>query len=144
MCRTHATVRSLLKEIVAGSDRLTITDMEAGLEHFSRGTTRHADVTLVVIEPYFKSMETAARIDALAKELGVKNVYAVANKVRDSMDERAIKEFCERRGMALLATVPFDEAILEADRAGLAPMDNNPASRSVAEITRIAEQLLRT
>jgi len=143
MCRTHATVRSLLKELVAGSRRLTVTDMEAGLEHFSRGTTRHADAMLVVVEPYYKSLETAARIDALAKELGVQNVYAVANKVRDSVDEKAVKEFCERREMTLISVVPYDEAIIEADRAGRAPMDNNPASPSVAEVMRLGERLLR-
>jgi CO dehydrogenase maturation factor len=143
MCRNHATVRSLLRELVGESNHLTVTDMEAGLEHFSRGTTRHADTTLIVVEPYFKSMETAARIDALAKELGVKNVYTVANKVKDSIDEKAVREFCERRAMNLISVVPYDETILEADRAGVAPMEINASSPSVTEITRLGELLLK-
>jgi CO dehydrogenase nickel-insertion accessory protein CooC1 len=40
MCRAHATVRGLRGEIVAGASDLAVADMEAGLEHLSRGTPR--------------------------------------------------------------------------------------------------------
>ena len=44
--------------------------IEAGLEHLSRGTARHVETLFVVGEPYFKSLETASRSFALAKDLG--------------------------------------------------------------------------
>jgi CO dehydrogenase maturation factor len=53
MCGAHATVRGFLGEIVARaeSDRHIIVDMEAGLEHLSRGTGRHVSLLVAVLEP---------------------------------------------------------------------------------------------
>lgn len=62
--------------------------MEAGIEHLSRATTRHSDVMLVVAEPYFRSLETAARVHQMAQELGIPNVYVVANKIRNERGAR--------------------------------------------------------
>jgi CO dehydrogenase maturation factor len=141
MCRTHATVRGLLAEIVSGAQDVAVADLEAGLENFSRGTPRHADAVLTVLEPYYRSLETGARIAELARELGVKRVEAVANKVRDADDTAAIESFCKARDLGLLGTIPHDDAILEADRAGTALLDRAPASAAVRAVQAIAERL---
>lgn len=91
MCRTHATVRSLLATLVETAAETTVVDMEAGLEHLSRGTPRHVDTILTVVEPYFKALETGRRICELARELGIPNVHVVANKVQDPADEDALR-----------------------------------------------------
>ncbi|MDQ3224450.1 MAG: cobyrinic acid a,c-diamide synthase, partial [Gemmatimonadota bacterium] len=64
MCSAHATVRGLLGEIVArtGNGRDIIVDMEAGLEHLSRGTGKHVSRIVAVVEPYFRSLETGRRV----------------------------------------------------------------------------------
>src|SRR5919204_1982206 len=117
MCGAHATVRGLLGELVArsGSDRDIIVDMEAGLEHLSRGTGRHVSRFVAVLEPYYRSMETARRVTALAAELGVGDVVALANKVRDDADRRAIAEFCTAHGMRLVGEVPYDPSLVDAE-----------------------------
>ena len=139
MCRTHATVRRMLGELVAAGDDTTVVDMEAGLEHLSRGTTRGADTMLVVAEPYFKSLETARRGHELARELGIPRVYIVANKSRGPRDDAAIQTFCQRNNLTLLATVPFDETVLEAELGGVAVLDVNAQTPSVTQIQRLAE-----
>jgi CO dehydrogenase maturation factor len=143
MCRTHATVRRVLTELVAPGDAVTLVDMEAGLEHLSRGTTRASDAMLVVAEPYFKSLETARRSYALAQELGIPRVRIVANKVRGARDDDAIRAFCERNGLAVLTSVPYDEAVVEAEVAGQAPLDASPNSAGVAAIGRLADAIAR-
>ena len=40
---------------------MTIVDMEAGVEHLSRGTGRYVDTLLVTLEPYYKALETSRR-----------------------------------------------------------------------------------
>ena len=139
MCRTHATVRRVLGELVAAGDGMTVVDMEAGLEHLSRGTTRGADTMLVVTEPYFKSLETARRAYELAGELNIARVFVVANKSRGPRDEDAIGTFCERHHLQLLATVPFDEAVSEAELGGAALLDVNARAPSVTQIRRLAD-----
>lgn len=143
MCAAHAAVRSLLAELINEYERPALIDLEAGLEHLSRGTARHADTVLVVLEPYFKSMETAARLTELGRELGISRVYAVANKTRSEDDVRAIRDFCEAREMQLAAIVPEDEKILEADRSGLAPLDHSQASPAIQAIERLLQELLK-
>ena len=142
MCRAHATVRGLIREIVAGAQDVTIADMEAGLEPLSRGTPRHTDVVVAVLEPYYRSLETAARVVELAKELGVARVCGVANKVRDDADRNAVEQFCRARQIELLGFVPFDEAIVEADRRGLALLDHAPLAPAVRAIEGIGQALL--
>lgn len=142
MCRTHATVRSLVGELVSRADGVTVADMEAGLEHLSRGTPRHMDTMLAVIEPYFKSLETGRKIAAFAAELGVRRVFAVANKVRVPEDRTALAAFCERHGLHLVGSIPHDEAFADADREGRAPIDMAPDAPGVREIARLAGQLL--
>lgn len=44
MCATHATVRSLIRELVSATTQVTVADMEAGLEHLSRGKIGRAHV----------------------------------------------------------------------------------------------------
>src|SRR5215831_3432499 len=73
VCGAQATVRGLLDDLTEQSDTVVI-DMEAGLEHLSRGTLRYVDTLLVVAEPYFKSMETAARCKPLAEDLGIPRI----------------------------------------------------------------------
>jgi CO dehydrogenase maturation factor len=143
MCRTHATVRRMLSELADAGDDVTVVDMEAGLEHLSRGTTRSAGTMLVVAEPYFKSLETARRAYELAHELGIARVLVVANKARGPRDEAAITAFCARHDMTLAAAVPFDEAVLEAELGGIAPLDVDAAMPSVANIRRLADLITR-
>ena len=142
MCRVHATVRGLLGEIVEGASDVAVADMEAGLEHLSRGTPRHVGAMVAVLEPYYRSLETGARVLELARELGVRQAYAVANKLRSQADREAVEDFCQRRGVSLLGHVPHDEAILEADRQGAALLDHSPGAPSVRAIASIGDRLL--
>jgi CO dehydrogenase maturation factor len=122
---------------------ITVTDMEAGLEHLRRGTTKYVDAMLVVAEPYYKSLETAGRTAELARELRIGRIYAVANKVRDERDALAVHEYFARHFVPLLATIPFDETVAEADRHGIAPIDVDANAPFVVEIAKAAGQVLR-
>jgi CO dehydrogenase maturation factor len=143
MCGAHATVRGFLGELVgpARSTSDIIVDMEAGLEHLSRGTGRHVSRFLAVVEPYYRSMETARRIAALAQELGVSRVDAVLNKVRDDADRAAVSLFCDAHGLAVAGEVPYDPALTEAERSGRPPLDFNPSSPAMDALRRLADTL---
>jgi CO dehydrogenase maturation factor len=136
-------VRSLLGELAAGgtNEEVTVMDMEASIEHMSRATVRHVDAMLMVTEPYFRSLETVGRIAPLAQELGIKHIWAVANKVRSPRDEEIIRAYCSERGIEIGGVVPFDEAVQEADREGQALIDYEPAAPAVAAIERVADLL---
>ena len=94
-------MRSLLGELATGgtNEEVTITDMEASIEHMSRATIRHVEAMLIVTEPYYRSLETVGRIAPLARELGIEHIWAVANKVRSPRDEEILRSYCEDRGI---------------------------------------------
>ncbi len=128
-------------EIVSESDDITIMDMEASLEHLSRGTVRHVDVLLIVTEPYYRSLETARRTLPLARGLGINHIYAVVNKYRSAEDEKAVKEFCEKNDLEIIAKIPFDENVTQADLQGKSLYDFNSESPVVKEVEKLAAEL---
>ena len=135
-------MRGVLNGLVAETARTTIVDLEAGLEHLSRGTARHVDTLFIVGEPYFKSLETASRSFALAQDLGIDQIRMVANKVRTPRDEETVREFAGRHGLPLAGVVPFDDAVITADQQGAALIEYQPAAPSVTAIRRLAEEVL--
>jgi CO dehydrogenase maturation factor len=129
-----------MRDVTTQSGTVVI-DLEAGLEHLSRGTPRYVDMLLLVAEPYFKSMETAARSKSMADQLGISRVLAIANKVRGRQDEEAMRSFLARAGLPVLGVIAADEVILEADRMGRSPLDHDGASPAVVAITKLADAL---
>lgn len=116
-CPEHALLRRLLKHLILDRDEVVIADMEAGIEHLTRGTTEGVDAFIVVVEPGQRSLQTAATIKALAEGLGVKKVYVVANKVRKEQDVEFIKNGLN--GIEFLGKLSFNDSIMESDIQGL-------------------------
>lgn len=140
-CSFHSIVRGMFTELSEQPGWVSVTDMESGLEHLKRGTVRTVEALLVVVEPYYRSLETASRVGQLANELGVPRIYVVANKVRDGSDAEALTDYCQRHGLNLLAAVPHDEAILEADRQRVSAMDYAADAPGVTALKGLAEKL---
>ena len=138
----HATVRSVIEVASEAPGSICILDTEASPEHLSRGTGRHADTLLVVVEPYFKSLETGRRMAALGVDLGLERVALVANKVRDERDLAAVREFAAAHGLEVAGVVPFDDRMPDAERAGAAPLDHAPDAPAVAAIGELAHRLV--
>lgn len=115
--------------------------MEAGLEHLSRGTGRHVQRLVAVLEPYYRSMETARNVVSLGTELGIPHVVVLANKVRDDADRSAIAEFCRAHAMHLVGEVPYDASLADVERRGAAPIDAAADSPAVRAITALSRQL---
>ncbi len=136
----HATVRSVIE--VAGNTPadVCLLDTEASPEHLSRGTASYADAMLAVVEPYFKSLETGRRMAHLANDLGIKRVALVANKIRDERDLEAVQQFATKHELELAGVIPFDERVMDAERAGRAPLDHAPDAPAVAAIERLARE----
>lgn len=118
-----------------------IVDMEAGLEHLSRGTGRHLSRFVAVLEPYYRSMETARRVALLAKELGIEDVVVLANKVRDDEDRRAIADFCAAHDLKLVGEVPYDPSLIATERNGDAPVEQQPPGVAVTAIRQLVGTL---
>ena len=116
-CPENAFVKNLVEHLVLRRGEDVVMDMEAGVEHFGRGTAGGCDAVLVIVEPSQKSVESAKRITALAADLSMKKIFAVANKVRSEKDTVYIKE--NLKGiLEVVDQIPFSSEILDKDKTG--------------------------
>ena len=86
-CPENVFLKALMTHLLLARDEVIIMDMEAGIEHLGRGTAKAVDKLIIVVEPGKKSLETAARIKDLAKDIGLLDVGVVGNKVRNQGDK---------------------------------------------------------
>jgi CO dehydrogenase maturation factor len=113
-------------------------DMEAGIEHLSRGTSKSVDRLIIVVEPGRRSIETAQTILNLAQDLGVEKVGVVANNMRNDADREFVRTSLP--GVEILGFIPHDPAITEADLAGRSLFTSSP--QTVKEVKKIFDRLV--
>ena len=112
-------LRRLLKHLIVDRDEVVVVDMEAGIEHLTRGTAEAVDAFVVVVEPGQRSIQTAFAVKELARGLGVSRVFVIANKVRSDDDTNFIKK--NIGDMTLAGVLQFDNDVMEADMEGIPP-----------------------
>jgi CO dehydrogenase maturation factor len=142
MCAPNAVIRALLRHLVVERDEAVVLDLEAGVEHIGRGTARQVDDLLIVADSNLKSLEIAKHIHDMAKAAGMKQLYLVGNRVMNEAQKEAIQNFADKNGLSLLAFVPFDPKVIEADTLGESPLKNKDIS-AVKTIDNICELLLK-
>ncbi|MFN2462772.1 MAG: hypothetical protein ABR573_02575 [Candidatus Dormibacteria bacterium] len=135
-------MRGILKELITHGEGVTLADMEAGIEHLSRATLADADLLLVVVEPYYKSIYTGEKVVSLARELGITRIVGIANKVRNEADRAAIRGACKRWEIEVIGEVPFDETLRDAEQSHQAPMDAAADGVAVQAIRELADRIL--
>ncbi|MDY6931438.1 MAG: AAA family ATPase [Halobacteriota archaeon] len=118
-CSQNTFLSAVLKHIIFKEDPV-ILDMEAGIEHLGRGTSRNVDIMVIVVEPGSKSVETAKRIKGLATDLGIKDVVAVLNK---SNGTTIIEEKLKEISIPVVGSIPYDDVIVKSDLEGKAPIE---------------------
>jgi CO dehydrogenase maturation factor len=142
MCPANTMIRALLRHILVRRGEAVVADMEAGTEHLGRGTAKHMDGMLVVVEPSAKSLETARRIQNLTKQLGVERILLVGNKIMNEKDEAAVRDFADQNNISILGMIPYDSAIRESDLSGKAPILATPSAPAVKEMKAICDRLM--
>jgi len=125
MCPESALLRALVAHLVLYERQILILDMEAGLEHLGRATARAVTAIVAVVEPDRRSIATARQIERLAGEIGIVRVVLAANKVRSDAEIEFIRT--NTGELPLIAILPYDVAVPQADRDGVAVFDAAPA-----------------
>jgi len=134
-CPENILLKGLLHHILVKRDEVVIIDMEAGLEHLTRGSTKHVDAFIVVVEPGQRSISTAKQIRRLALDLGVQKVYGVGNKVTSPVDRALIEQGLSE--LSFLGHLSFNQKVIEADKQGISPYDLDGAiKKEVQEIVK--------
>jgi CO dehydrogenase maturation factor len=125
-CPEGALLQALVSHLLLQRDEVVVLDMEAGIEHLSRGTARAVDKLIIVVEPGRRSLETARTIKTLAQDLGLKNIAVVGNKIRSEADRKFIASSLP--DTEILGFIDYDPAINEADLANRSLFTASPST----------------
>ncbi len=139
-CAANTLARKCL-DLLTGNYRYIVIDNEAGMEHFSRLTTRDVDLLFMVSDPSRRGILTAGRIRDLIHQLDlhIARDVLVINRVQGELDQGAIEE-AKRQNLELGGTIPVDEEIYRYDLEGKPTFYLPPESKSVRAARQIFEK----
>lgn len=141
-CPANALLRALTHHLIVNRGEAVVMDMEAGVEHLGRGTAKYVDHMLIVTDPSRRALSTAAHIYELARALKIPSIKAVGNKVGGPEDRDSIASALGRVGLEVLAFIPFDRAVEEADKRGVSPLSLRPTPKAVEAAESLVDRLL--
>jgi len=137
-CPMGVLSREFLKKLTLAEDEVAIVDMEAGVEHFGRGVETSIDSVLVVVEPPLESVNVGQKIHDLASGIGIKNVWAVLNKVPSEEIATRLRTELEERQIEVVGCIYFDADIFRSSLDGRIPVKGV----AVREIKNVLDRIL--
>ncbi|OAG28247.1 ATP-binding protein [Thermodesulfatator autotrophicus] len=139
-CPEQTVLRRLLSFLLLQSKEAIVIDLEAGVEPFGRATISAIDAVLIVVQPYRGSIETAKQIAKMAKDLGVKKIFFVANNIEDKED----LIFLEKElGAQVLVHFPASQELARAERKGQSILDIEPPKKVAIKLVERLENHLK-
>ena len=141
-CPQGAFLKAMLRHLMLERREALLVDMEAGLEFLGRASVMGTDALVVVVEPGRRSLETAAGIARMGREIGIKRFGAVLNKVTESAQVETIRRGLPE-GVELAGSVPYSPALVRADLEGRSVLGvDDKAESALAEARRKMESLI--
>ncbi|MHA1907221.1 MAG: ATP-binding protein [Candidatus Thorarchaeota archaeon] len=140
-CYVNRLLTQILDRLSANYE-ITLLDMSAGLEHFSRRTNRNVDVLIIVIDSSRAAFESALRIRDLAKEVHIdfKKLVVIGNRIPDNLVD-AVSEGLEENGLFLAGMIPNDDEVAKLNYLGKPVFDLPSDSPALKAVETIAENL---
>jgi CO dehydrogenase maturation factor len=120
-CPEGAFLKAMLTHTILQRQEMVLVDLAAGVEFMGRASVQGIDALIIVVEPGGRSIETANNMAKMARELGIRSVAAIANKIMESDEMNVIKS--QLKDIALLGNLRYSRAVQEADLKRTAVMD---------------------
>jgi CO dehydrogenase maturation factor len=112
-CPEGSFLKALLKHTILHRQEVVLVDLAAGVEFMGRASVQGLDALIVVVEPGSRSIDTAVNIAQMAKELGIKSVAAITNKITEPTQIETIRDGLTN--ITILANIPYNTALQQAD-----------------------------
>ncbi len=132
-CRESSVLNSLINVLLLKKEEMVVMDMSAGIEHLTRGTAQGVDLMAVITEPSRVSIRTAQTVRDLSREIGIKNINFIANKIRDEREKNTILTHLGEDN--LLGVIPYDESVRKGSIEGVRQRTDSEFERAIASIT---------
>ena len=142
-CAANTLARKCL-DLLTGNYQYIVIDNEAGMEHFSRLTTRDVDLLFVLSDSSRRGILTASRIRDLIHELNlhIKQEAIVINRVAGELDPEILKDL-KKQNLTLAGVIPTDEEIYRYDLEGKPTVQLPARSKAVQAAQKIFDQYIQ-
>jgi CO dehydrogenase maturation factor len=142
-CAANTLARKCL-DLLTGNYQYIVIDNEAGMEHFSRLTTRDVDLLFIVSDSSQRGILTASRIRDLIHELDLRIVreVLVINRVQGNPDPQIYEEV-KKQNLELGGILPVDEEVYRYDSEGKPTIQLPLESKAVQAARKIFEKYLQ-
>lgn len=138
ICPESTILKALMQHLVLYRDEVVLMDMEAGVEHLGRATSKSVDALLVVVNPGKRSRVAAEKIRKLGLDLGIDRILVVGNRIRNEADKKLVAESME--GFEVIGYIPEHDEIIDSDREGKRPFEN--IKDVPEELNKLADKLI--
>jgi len=138
-CPEGAFLKALLRHTILQRQEMVLVDLAAGVEFMGRASVQGIDALILVVEPGGRSIETANNTAKMGRELGIKYVAAIANKITETSQKDAI--ISQLRDVDLLGNLQYSRALQQADlgRASVLGAD----AEITNELKQVKNQLIQ-
>ncbi len=114
MCPYNETIKVYLANLQEKEDEIVFIDFAAGSEVAGKGIVASMDNVIIPLEPNSKNLDVAKDIYKTLKLIDFKNVYFIANKVRNDTDLDYIQKYFWEN-INFLWSIPFSKDIMKMD-----------------------------
>ena len=114
MCPYNETIKVYLANLQEKEDEIVFVDFAAGSEVAGKGIVASMDNVIIPLEPNSKNLDVAKDIYKTLKLIDFKNVYFIANKVRNDTDLDYIQKYFWEN-IIFLWSIPFSKDIMKMD-----------------------------
>jgi CO dehydrogenase maturation factor len=142
-CAANTLARKCL-DILTGNYQYIVIDNEAGMEHFSRLTTRDVDLLFIISDSSKRGILTASRIRDLIHELDLRIVreVLVINRVQGEPGPEIYEEV-KKQNLELGGILPIDEEVYRYDSEGKPTFQLPLESKAVQAARKIFEKYIQ-
>ena len=117
LCPENTLLEAVIRYINLRKDEVILMDTPAGMEHFGRTIARGFDQALLITDPTFSAVQVVRHAAQLSKELGIRSIWLVINRVRSADDIRKVHELLGD-SLDLFSGqfyLPYDESLIACE-----------------------------
>ena len=129
-CAFNIVMFQFLQFLERKENDVVIMDMEAGIEHFGRGTGNSCDAVLMVVDPSYESLKLSEKIAEMC-EKGGHPIFYVLNKFTEKALPTVEAKIAHPERIA--CRLPMKEELLDAGLSGESLEGEYPEIRSLIE-----------
>jgi len=86
-------------------------------------------------------VDTAAKISSLAKEMGIRRLHVVANRIDGEDEKSSVAAMLSRKGLGKVFFLPYSAAVRRADLLGVSPFRVEGSEEWVAAVRQLSKEL---